>query len=277
MTCERDLIFDIGSHKGEDTDFYLKKAFKVVAFEANPKLIAHCKTRFADAIADGRLRIVEGAIAPEAAGERIVFYENLRASVWGTIGASWAERNRALGTQSVVVEVERVDIVEAFRTYGVPFYLKIDIEGADSVVLEGLRQLEGRPRYISIEAEKVDFARLVAELNALRDLGYHRFKAVQQARIPGSRIATTTRRGRRLDYAFEDSASGSFGADLAGGWLSYDQCIRKYHRIFWLYRFFGEYSILHGLPGGQWFIWLLGRLLQQPLPGWYDTHARLEP
>jgi FkbM family methyltransferase len=143
MTCERDLIFDIGSHKGEDTDFYLKKAFKVVAFEANPKLIAHCKTRFADAIADGRLRIVEGAIAPEAAGERIVFYENLRASVWGTIGASWAERNRALGTQSVVVEVERVDIVEAFRTYGVPFYLKIDIEGADSVVLEGLRQLEG--------------------------------------------------------------------------------------------------------------------------------------
>jgi len=44
MTCEPDLIFDIGSHKGEDTDFYLKKAFKVVAFEANPKLIAHCKT-----------------------------------------------------------------------------------------------------------------------------------------------------------------------------------------------------------------------------------------
>jgi len=164
MTCQPDLIFDIGSHKGEDTDFYLKKAFKVVAFEANPKLIAHCKTRFADAIADRRLRIVEGAIAPEAAGERIVFYANLQASVWGTIGASWAERNRTLGTQSVRVEVERVDIVEAFRTYGVPFYLKIDIEGADCVVLEGLRQLEGRPRYISIEAEKVDFARLVAEL-----------------------------------------------------------------------------------------------------------------
>lgn len=32
------LIYDIGAHLGEDTDFYLKKGFKVVAIEANPFL-----------------------------------------------------------------------------------------------------------------------------------------------------------------------------------------------------------------------------------------------
>jgi hypothetical protein len=29
-----DLIFDVGFHRGEDTDFYLKKGFRVVAVEA---------------------------------------------------------------------------------------------------------------------------------------------------------------------------------------------------------------------------------------------------
>jgi FkbM family methyltransferase len=276
MACEPDLIFDIGSHKGEDTDFYLKKGFKVVAFEVNAELITHCKARFGDAIADGRLRLVEGAIAPEAAGERIALYKNVQASDWSTINANWAERNRMLGKRSVKVEVERVDIVQAFRTYGIPFYLKIDIEGADHVVLDGLRHLEGRPRYISIEAEKVDFARLIAELNALRDLGYQRFSPVQQARIAGTRIATETIRGDPLDYVFEDRASGPFGDDLPGPWLSYEECIREYRRIFRLYRLFGDYSILHGVPGGRRFIGLLERLLRQPLPGWYDTHAKLE-
>ena len=37
------LIYDVGLHRGEDTDFYLKMGFGVVAVEANPELIAQCK------------------------------------------------------------------------------------------------------------------------------------------------------------------------------------------------------------------------------------------
>jgi len=72
------LIYDVGLHRGEDTDFYLKKGFDVVALEANPELIAQCKLRFQDAIAHGRLRIIEGAIAPTSAGEKVTFYRNPR-------------------------------------------------------------------------------------------------------------------------------------------------------------------------------------------------------
>ena len=35
-----DLIFDVGFHKGEDTEFYLKKGFPVVAADANPAVFA---------------------------------------------------------------------------------------------------------------------------------------------------------------------------------------------------------------------------------------------
>jgi hypothetical protein len=115
MAYQPDLIFDIGLHRGEDTDFYLKKGFRVAAFEADPDLVAHCKARFRDAISEGPLQIVEGAIAPETAGERLAFYKNLQKSVWGTIDASWAERNEKIGARSVKVEVVRSMSWKPFR------------------------------------------------------------------------------------------------------------------------------------------------------------------
>jgi len=56
-------IYDVGLHRGQDTDFYLKKGFNVVAFEANPENAAFCRDQFKTAIDDGRQTIIEGAIA----------------------------------------------------------------------------------------------------------------------------------------------------------------------------------------------------------------------
>ena len=80
------LIFDMGLHKGEDTDFYLRKGFDVVAFEADPLLIKFCKLRFADYIDKGRLQIIEGAIAPDLAPK---FYPVL-SSPWLLDLPGWA-------------------------------------------------------------------------------------------------------------------------------------------------------------------------------------------
>jgi len=38
-----DLVYDVGLHKGEDSAYYLAKGYCVVAFEANPDLVAECK------------------------------------------------------------------------------------------------------------------------------------------------------------------------------------------------------------------------------------------
>ena len=146
------LIFDVGLHKGEDTDFYLKKGYDVVAFEANSDLISQCKVRFHSQIEESKLIIVEGAIAPASMGQRVTFYKNLKNSVWGTIRPQWAQRNEKRGAGSISLEVDRVDIAEAFKKYGIPFYLKIDIEGADLLVLDALRGFADRPQYISIKS-----------------------------------------------------------------------------------------------------------------------------
>jgi FkbM family methyltransferase len=273
------LIYDVGLHQGEDTDFYLKKGFDVVALEADPELIAQCKIRFRDAIARGRLRVIEGAIAPTSAGEKVTFYRAPRRSIWGTIEEAWAERNTKLGYISEKIELPRVDIGEVYRSHGIPFYLKIDVEGVDRLVLDGLKQFEARPRYLSIESEKVDFAELQAEMALLRDLGYTKFKPVQQQSVPGTTIRTKTLDGSEMKHVFERDASGPFGEDIPQPWLSFDDTLREYESIFRRYGYFGDKSLLirmpkpiRGLIKEFYRIWTGYR---GPVPGWYDTHASM--
>ena len=41
-----ELIFDVGMWNGEDTEYYLARGFKVVAIDADPKVIEKAKIRF---------------------------------------------------------------------------------------------------------------------------------------------------------------------------------------------------------------------------------------
>jgi hypothetical protein len=90
------MIKDVGMNRGEDTDFYLHKGYKVVGFEANPLIVEQCKSRFRDAIATGQLHIVKGAIAPLKFGTKVTFFQNSN-TIWSTIEPTWADRNIKLG------------------------------------------------------------------------------------------------------------------------------------------------------------------------------------
>ena len=75
-------------HHGEDTDHYVKKGFRVIAFEADPDLAARCRRKFSDQIEKGKVTIVEGAIVPPSnakGGKTIKFYKNNDVDVWGTV------------------------------------------------------------------------------------------------------------------------------------------------------------------------------------------------
>src|SRR5437899_1108486 len=100
---QNNLLYDVGAHTAEDTEFYLKKGFDVVAVEANPGLNSRIRERFKSNIDNGRLVLVEAAIA-ERKGE-IDFFLNESESVWGTIRSEWAERNRRLGAPSKKITV----------------------------------------------------------------------------------------------------------------------------------------------------------------------------
>jgi FkbM family methyltransferase len=272
----KNLIYDIGMHKGEDTEFYLNKGYSVIGFEANPQLIEHCKIRFKDTIKTGRLHIVEGAIAPSHFGNKVMFFQNPGSTVWGTIDSTWADRNAKLGYKSKTITLERVDIVEAYRTFGIPHYLKIDIEGAGKLVLEGLREVNARPHYVSMESEKDDFSALQAELLLLRELGYSKFNVVQQAIIPGKTIVAKTLDGREFEYTFGRDASGPFGNDISQPWVTFDNALRDYKIIFRRYRLFGDHSLFpYRIRRCIELLYKWKTGYRGGLPGWFDTHASL--
>jgi FkbM family methyltransferase len=293
------LIYDVGGHMGEDTDFYLRKGFKVVAIEANPVLAERLKDRFKTNLSDGSLVLIDAAIA-ENTGE-VDFYVNQSLSVWGTIRPAWAERNAAVeGSLSKLIKVKATSFPEVLSKHGVPYYLKIDIEGADLLCLEGLIEKPDKPKFVSIESEKRSWHALLHEFEMFNKLGYSRFKIVDQAHIDLQKPPNPAAEGSYVEYSFEPGSSGLFGEELPGKWLTKHQAIRRYRLIFLRYRLFGDFGILRFLfkplgfrkilpraseadgsrssnlsNGKKAFSATIRGIRSKLTPPWYDTHATI--
>ena len=283
----RDLIFDVGAHKGEDTSFYLAKGFRVVAIEANPSLCATLRERFKDAVSSGRLIILNLAIS-QVEGQ-VEFYINQDNSVWGTTNHDWVERNRQLGAgnvKKIIVEAAPLSVV--VTKFGTPRYCKIDIEGNDVLALSSLSRAGEMPDFVSIESEKLDWSRLLNELKLLRSLGYRRFKIIDQSVVDLQDCPIPAAEGQFVDYKFEQGSSGLFGEELPGRWLTIVEAVEAYRSIFRGYALNGDcglfldknkslfnalsklQSSLLRLKGWRRYV---NPAYTLPRPGWFDTHA----
>ena len=269
------LIYDVGMHKGEDTDYYLKKGFKVIGFEADPDLVQYCHKKFRREIDDGTLIIVEGAIVDNNSvnnDEKAKFFRNKDKSVWGTVDSGWAKRNELKGTRNELLEIAAVDFRRCLIEYGIPHYLKIDIEGNDIICINALNGFNQKPDFLSMESEKLSFDKLKEEIRVLNSLGYVKFQTVNQAAVPNHKEPQDSSEGNYVGQKFQLDSSGLFGYDLPDKWVPKKRILSKYARIFCGYRFFGDKGWMRGGPF-RMFLGIINRLSGEPFPGWYDTHA----
>jgi FkbM family methyltransferase len=242
---QTDLVFDVGLHDGRDASYYLDRGYRVVGVDAREDATQSAERTFADAVADGRLALVHAAVVAAGAPPTASFYVSAESS-WSSLAESIAGRD---GLETRRVEVPTTSMSSLVDRFGTPYYLKIDIEGADETALEGLLRADARPTFVSVEAESTDNAGTterdaLRKLDLLAALGYRRFKLVDQDSLrvlshadhalgPRRDIAARIRRslsehgrpranvlrvgGKRVEFAF--GASGPFGDDLAGAWL----------------------------------------------------------
>jgi FkbM family methyltransferase len=270
----KNLIFDVGMHKGEDTDFYLKKGFNVIGFEADPDLIKYCKERFKSEISNNSLIIVEGAIVNKNFKEDVVFYKNKKNTVWGTVLQDWADRNKADKAYSEIIRVKSVNFKECLKEYGIPYFMKIDIEGMDFFCCETLLEFNERPNFISIESNKTNFCKLSDEINLFKKLGYDKFKIIQQDGISKQKEISPSKEGNFLNYKFKEGSSGLFGEDLPGKWINSAEALKRYKIIFLYYKLFGDKSFLRKFILTKILLKIFRRVSGIPTPGWYDTHVK---
>lgn len=273
-----DLVYDVGMHLGEDTAYYLSRGFRVVGVEANPALAADLRARFAAEIAEGRLTIVDKAIAAEAGVVR--FAVSSSATEWGSTDEAFVRRTTALGDTVDWIEVPAVPFEDVVAEHGVPYFLKVDIEGSDLVCIEGLARVAERPPFLSMEslvtAPEPSVAKYRHELDLLASFGYRSFAYVEQGgleRLNGRRL---TREGEPTTYEHPTHGSGPFGREAPARWRS-----RR-----------GAEAVAAGLfarhvVAGRWTpqprpLQLVGKAVRRAVPSqrrirWYDLHASLDP
>ena len=208
------LVFDLGAHRGVDCRFYLECGYKVVAVEANPRLAGELRTTFARQIADGRL-IVENIGISHREGIQ-PFFSNLDVDEWSSFIEQLGTRRDA---RYEVVDVECRSPGYLFDKYGMPYFLKVDIEGYETTVVRELAARPNRPAFVSIEDGGLDYMHVLAQSGAKK----YQFVSQNAIRDVPLRIA---RLGK--SWTFGASSSGPFGPDLPGEWLDPETALRHY-------------------------------------------------
>lgn len=174
-----DLVYDVGMNDGKDTAYYLWKGYRVVAVEADPALVERARERFKDAIAAGRLTLLN--IAVGAVDSTATFWVCERNSEWNSFDKTVATSQ---GSSAHGIEVPVREFGGVLREYGMPFYLKVDIEGFDHYCLAALEGAD-LPKYVSFEMCRLE------ELGMLSKAGYTRFKVIGQRGFTAHSAART--------------------------------------------------------------------------------------
>lgn len=167
-SMRHDMIIDVGMCGGWDTEYYLRKGYRVVAIDADPALCERARERFSGAVEEGQLTIVNTGISDRE--ETLVFYRNLTKPAM----SSFRPELGKVGGAFEEFPVPCRPLAELIEEHGIPYYMKIDIEGFDEIALRSLAP-EHAPAYLSVELSYSDHI-----LEKLQELGYSSFKLINQ-------------------------------------------------------------------------------------------------
>ena len=133
-----DLVFDIGAHVGDRVASYRRLGARVVAVEPQPLCGRALTEIFAD---DDGVVVAEAACG--AARGTVTFYVNSANPTVSTVSKDFvAAADGATGWLDQVwdteISVPTVTLDDLIDQHGVPAFVKIDVEGYEAAVLDGL-------------------------------------------------------------------------------------------------------------------------------------------
>ena len=211
-------IIDIGMHIGQDTEFYLKKGFQVLAIEPNAALVAQAEKKFSDEIQKGLLRILNVGISSRK--ETRFFYVNSN--------TSWSSFIPSLGMRDNSFIERKVDCItiQSILDDENPFYVKIDVEGFEKECLLSLFRARVKPEYISVSNPNT------TSLDLLYSSGYTKFKVVNQSEVPRQSVQIEAE-DSCTEYKFNLGSSGAFAEETPGEWKVYKFITDEVHQCGW--------------------------------------------
>ncbi len=176
-----DLCFDIGAHLGDRTAHFLSLGARVVAVEPQPRLMAVLKRRFGG---HPRVALIAAALGA-APGKAELAIDPAHPTV-ATLSPDYiAQAGESRGFRHVHwrerIEVDVTTLDALIAAHGPPAFCKIDVEGYEHAVIEGLsRPLPG----LSLEYLPAALDPVLIAIARLNRLGLYRFN-----RSPGESMA----------------------------------------------------------------------------------------
>lgn len=200
------IIYDFGMNNGDDVAYYLTRADRVIAVEANTALCREAEQRFSAEIAAGRLTILNVALSAQASDVPLPFYIHRTNHVISQLPKPAADQLHLF--DEVLIEQETAEAI--IRRFGEAHYIKIDIEGCDQIILKGLLEAGIAPEFISAECHRAEVFCLLGAM------GYRSFNIVDGPSVE--------------DYGFPAHSAGPFGPDIPTSWYDLDAF---FYRLGW--------------------------------------------
>ncbi len=124
------LCFDVGANIGDKSDALLAAGLRVVAFEPNPLIHDELRARFAG--------VPHWTLVPVAVGAAagLLALQTFREHGRSTFTADGGQDGPGHDTGTIQVPVVTID--QAIAAFGVPYFLKLDVEGWEGEALAGL-------------------------------------------------------------------------------------------------------------------------------------------
>ena len=147
------LIFDVGANVGNKTHIFSKTARQVVSFEPSQKCLHILRSRFSNK----KVMIIDTALSNT--GGALDYYQVNTNEAYSSFSKkhidSTVTKRKVAGADEIVMKKIPTNTLDSFiNTYGVPDYIKIDVEGFEWEVISGLTQTVP---LISFEANLPDF------------------------------------------------------------------------------------------------------------------------
>ena len=210
---EGDLCFDIGAHLGDRVYAWSKLGARVVALEPHPGLIRRLRRWYGN---QKNITLVEQAVSNQA-GTASLWISRLTPSI-STISHQWltsVQQNRRFATarweEQITVHVTTLDALIA--QYGKPAFCKIDVEGAELVVLQGLSQPLPALSFEYIPAVIETAVGCIERLSQLGEYEYN-WRVSEFPRLRSSVWLNSTEMAAQLESMSRDDNSGDVYARL---------------------------------------------------------------
>ena len=167
-----DICFDIGANIGKLTNFFLKNGAKVVCVEPQ----ASCLIKLYKKFGNNKKVIIIGKALAEKEGYRTIFI-NEYANTLSTLSDKWKTESRFSKDYkwNKQQQVETTTLDNLIQLYGVPKFCKIDVEGFELKVLEGLTQ---KIQYICFEFTRELLDDMKKCISYLKSLGQVKLNCV---------------------------------------------------------------------------------------------------